>query len=120
MKEMIDKEKFCKIIEELRDIEEIQGKIKDIFRNSKNEILRDFGSPYTLVVPTDHIVVELLKDSFGLDNNDDTLEWWIWEMNYGKNVTAEDVIDENGKFIDITTPEKLYDYLVGVKGENNG
>ena len=27
---------------------------------------------------------------------------------------------ENGKFIDITTPEKLYDYLVGVKGENNG
>ena len=41
-------------------------------------------------------------------------------MNYGKNVTAEDVIDENGKFIDITTPEKLYDYLVGVKGENNG
>ena len=114
---MIDKEKFCKIIEELRDIEEIQGKIKDIFRNSKNEILRDFGSPYTLVVPTDHIVVELLKDSFGLDN-DNTLEWWIWEMNYGKNVTAEDVIDENGKFIDITTPEKLYDYLVGVKGEN--
>lgn len=119
MKEMINKEKFCKIIEELRDIEEIQGKIKDIFRNSKNEILRDFGSPYTLVVPTDHIVVELLKDSFGLDN-DNTLEWWIWEMNYGKNVTAEDVIDENGKFIDITTPEKLYDYLVGVKGENNG
>ena len=29
---MIDKEKFCKIIEELRDIEEIQGKIKDIFK----------------------------------------------------------------------------------------
>ena len=107
---MINKEKFCKIIEELRDIEEIQGKIKDIFRNSKNEILRDFGSPYTLVVPTDHIVVELLKDSFGLDN-DNTLEWWIWEMNYGKNVTAEDVIDENGKFIDITTPEKLYDII---------
>ena len=119
MKKMINKEKFCKIIEELRDIEEIQGKIEDIFRNYKNEILREFDSTNTLVVPTDHIVVELLKDSFGLDN-DNTLEWWIWEMNYGKNVTAEDVIDENGKFIDITTPEKLYDSLVGVKGENNG
>ena len=116
MKEMIDKEKFCKIIEELRDIEEIQGKIKDIFRNSKNEILRDFGSPYTLVVPTDHIVVELLKDSFGLDN-DNTLDWWIWECNYGKEVEEDSVIDDVKGFVDLTTPEKLYDYLISLKGE---
>lgn len=114
---MINKEKFCKIIEELKNIEEIQGKIKDIFRNSKNEILRDFGSPYTLLVPTDHLVVDLLKDNFKLDDKDNTLEWWIWEMNYGKYVTAEDVMDENGKFIDLTTPEKLYDYLVSIKGD---
>ncbi len=114
---MINKEKFCKIIEELRNINEIQEKIGDLFRNSKNEILRDFGEPYTLVVPTDHLVVDLLKDNFKLDDKDNTLEWWIWEMNYGKNVTAEDVMDENGNFIDITTPEKLYDYLVSIKGE---
>lgn len=114
---MINKEKFCKIIEELKNIEEIQGEIKDIFRNSKNEILRDFGSPYTLLVPTDHLVVDLLKDNFKLDDKDNTLEWWIWEMSYGKNITAEDVMDENGKFIDLTTPEKLYDYLVSIKGE---
>lgn len=114
---MINKEKFCKIIEGLKDIEEIQGKIKDIFRNSKNEILKDFGSPYTLVVPTEHIVVDLLKDNFKLNDKDNTLEWWIWEMSYGKNITAEDVMDENGKFIDLTTPEKLYDYLVSIKGE---
>ena len=117
---MINKEKFCEIIEELKDIEEICRKIKDIFRNSKNEILRDFGSPYTLVVPTDHLVVDLLKDSFGLDDKDDTLEWWIWEVNYGKDITAEDVRDKNGNFIDLTTPEKLYDYLVSIKGEKNG
>lgn len=114
---MINKEKFCEIIEELRDINEIQEKIGDLFRNSKNEMLREFGTPDAMIIANENIIVDLLKDSFGLKDNDDTLEWWIWEMNYGKDVTAEDVIDENGKFIDITTPEKLYDYLVSIKGE---
>lgn len=114
---MINKEKFCEIIEELRDINEIQEKIGDLFRNSKNEMLREFGTPDAMIIANENIIVDLLKDSFGLKDNDETLEWWIWEMNYGKDVTAEDVIDENGKFIDITTPEKLYDYLVSIKGE---
>ena len=114
---MINKEKFCEIIEELRDINEIQEKIGDLFRNSKNEMLREFGTPDAMIIANENIIVDLLKDSFGIKDNDDTLEWWIWEMNYGKDVTAEDVIDENGKFLDITTPEKLYDYLVSIKGE---
>lgn len=114
---MINKEKFCEIIEELRNINEIQEKIGDLFRNSKNEMLREFGTPDAMIIANENIIVDLLKDSFGLNKNDDTLEWWIWEMNYGKDITAEDVIDENGKFIDITTPEKLYNYLVSIKGE---
>ena len=35
----------------------------------------------------------------------------------GRNISANDLFNEReGKYIDLTTPEKLYDYLVRERG----
>lgn len=119
MKEMISREKFCEIIEEMRDINEIQEKMGKLFRNSKNEMLREFGTPDAMIIANEGVIVDLLNDMFGL-KDDDTLDWWIWECNYGKEVEPDSVIDDKIGFVDLTTPEKLYDYLISLKGEENG
>ena len=41
------------------------------------------------------------------------ISWWLYEQDYGRSVRIDDVFNEEiGKFIDLTTPEKLYDYLI--------
>ena len=41
----------------------------------------------------------------------DTLSWWLYECNYGRDFKIGD-LEDNGVKVDLTTPEKLYDYLV--------
>lgn len=43
-----------------------------------------------------------------------TLEWWIYETNFGRDFEPEITLTEDGteKVITLDTPEKLYDYLV--------
>ena len=39
--------------------------------------------------------------------------WWIYDMNCGRDVENGVLVaeEEDGREIDLTTPEKLYDYL---------
>lgn len=47
-----------------------------------------------------------------VEDAQETLEYFIWEMNFGEK-WREYYIECNGKFIDITTPKTLYSYLKG-------
>ena len=42
----------------------------------------------------------------------DMISYFIYELDYGKKYKAGCVLDENMNEIDLSTPEKLYDYLV--------
>lgn len=54
------------------------------------------------------LVVRLLENMF---NNNDIISYWLYERNYGRDFKLGDVLD-NGKTIDLSTPSKLYDYLI--------
>jgi hypothetical protein len=54
------------------------------------------------------LVVKLLENIF--DDND-TISYWLYERNYGRDYQKGDIID-NGKKVDLSTPGKLYDYLI--------
>lgn len=110
---MINKSKFSEIIGKMQECSEISDKINKIYRNSKNSFIRDFGSANVLMSANEDIVVEILKDDLGVPENDNTLEWWIWEMDYGKLINKGD-FEENGHVIDVSTVDKLYDYLTGL------
>lgn len=107
---MITKEQFCKIINRLKDYNDLQDKINGLFRDNIDNQEMDFMNAGSICVGHETIVVELLGNMF---NDKDTISWWIYEQDYGRSVGINDVFDNRiGKYIDLTTPEKLYDYLI--------
>ena len=44
-------------------------------------------------------------------NDKGTISWWLYECNYGRDFSLGD-LEVNGVEIDLSTVEKLYDYLV--------
>lgn len=107
---MITKEQFYKIIKRLRDYNDLQDKIQELFRDNIDNQEMDFMNAGSICIGHETIVVELLENMF---NDRDTISWWIYEQDYGRSVSIDDVLDEEiGEYIDLTTPEKLYDYLI--------
>ena len=62
----------------------------------------------SLSISHEYTVVKLLENIF---NDKDIISWWLYECDYGRNFKVGDLQVE-GKQIDLTTSEKLYDYLI--------
>lgn len=47
------------------------------------------------------------------------IEYFCYELNFGRDYNDGDIVDKDGNNIDLSTPEKLYDFLVNnyCKGE---
>lgn len=105
---MISKEEFCEIIKRLKETDDIVDKVNNMFNSSIDSKISDFMNAASLMICHEDIVVKLLEKIF---NDTQNISWWLYECNYGKNFKIGDLID-NGKEIDLTTPEKLYDYLI--------
>lgn len=105
---MITKEQFVKIINRLRAYNDLQNKIQQLFRDNIDNQEMDFMNAGSICVGHETIVVELLENMF--NDKDDLISWYLFEQNYGR--AKDTAIWENDKYIDISTPEKLYDYLV--------
>ncbi len=105
---LISKEEFCKIIKRLRDYNDLQDKIQDLFRDNIDNQEMDFMNAGSICVGHETIVVQLLESMF---NDTDTISYWLYECNYGRDY-EKDMILVDGVDADLTTPEKLYDYLI--------
>lgn len=108
---LTSKEEFVKIIQRLRDYNDLQDKIQDLFRDNIDNQEMDFMNAGSICVGHETIVVQLLENMF--NDRGKYISWYLFERDYGRTVSIDDVFDEDtGKFIDLSTPEKLYDYLV--------
>ena len=106
---MISKEKFIKIIEDMKDLHDLENKINDLVRKSNNDILKDFG-PSSYMTCQDDIIIDLLCTIF---NDHDIISWWIYELDFGRSYKKGCITEDNGNtIIDLSTSEKLYDYLI--------
>ncbi len=115
---MITKQKFVKIINRLRDYNDLQDKIQELFKDNIDNQEMDFMNAGSICVGHETIVVKLLENMFNDRGN--WISWWLYEQDYGRSVNIDDVFDkEIGKFVDLTTPEKLYDYLIKEMEENS-
>lgn len=54
-------------------------------------------------------VVDLLE--FAMDDQGDWISYWLWELEFGEKYKPGCVTD-NGVDVDLSTAEKLYDFLV--------
>lgn len=105
---MIRKKEFVEIIERLKNYNDLQDKIDDLFKSNIDNKEMDFMNAGSICIGHESVVVELLENMF----NTDMISYWIYELDYGKEYKDGYVQDGEGNNIDISTAEKLYDYLI--------
>ena len=111
---IISKEKFVEIINRLKNYNELQDKIDDLFKDNIENRERDFINAGSICIGHESVVVYLLEKIFDTD----MISYFIYELDYGEKYKAGCVLDENMNEIDLSTAEKMYDYLVkSLEGE---
>lgn len=105
---MITKQEFVNIINRLRSYNDLQDKIDDLFKENIDNKEADFMNAGSICIGHETIVAKLLENIF---NDKDTISWWLYECNYGRDFSLGD-LEVNGVAIDLSTAEKLYDYLI--------
>ena len=105
----ISKEEFCSILERLKEAKDLVDKVDDLFNKSRENIENDFVNGASLQISHESTVVKLLK--FIMNDQDDWIGYFIYELDYGRKYEAGMIQDENGMDIDISSSEKVYDYI---------
>lgn len=105
---MITREEFVEIINILKETDDFVEETNERARKLHNSIVTDFFDASSLSISHEDIVVKLLENMF---NDKDVISWWLYEKDYGQDESLK-MWDEFGNEIDVSTAEKLYDYLV--------
>jgi len=106
---MITKKGFVEIIDKLRQVHDFVNETNANARKLNDAIISDFFDASSLSISHEDIVLQLLENIF---NGTDILSWWLYDLDYGRKYKAGCIQDKYGKDIDLSTAEKLYDFLV--------
>lgn len=102
---MICKELFIEVIEDARK--------SDDYQNWLNRQLRENGVEGFIFQPSCvDSVIKLLHNWFGDADADDMISYFVFELDYGRKWKDGIVIGDDGIDINLSTPGKLYDYLI--------
>ena len=105
---MINKEEFVEIINKLRKVNDFVDETNKKARELDDAIISDFYNTMSLSISHENIVVKLLENMF---NDTEIISWWLYEKDYGRKSELK-MWDEFGKEIDLSTADKLYEYLI--------
>lgn len=115
---MISKKKFVEYIDFLKSLDEKEGKLnKDLEEVFGRE---NIGSVF-IYADIHPKLVEMLCDLMEIEHNSDIhygddISYFVYELDYGKYKDSKEAITEiDGKVIDLSSAEKLYDYIVAKK-----
>ena len=105
---MITRKEFVEIINNLKEVNDFVKETNEKARKLHNSIVTDFFDASSLSISHEDIVVKLLQNIF---NDKEIISWWIYEKDYGQDESLK-MWDEFGNEVDVSTAEKLYDYLI--------
>ena len=106
---MISKETFIDIMSRLEALD----KKMDAADAALKELCPDFCGLY--ITESFDIVVDLLKDIF--KDKYDSLGYFIYELDYLRKFHMG-CVTEDGEPIDLSTWDKVYDYMIKIKEDN--
>ena len=115
----LSKKEFVDIINRLHTATDLVDKVEELFRNSRDNLGNDFCDGAGLQISHEGIVVKLLEKLMG--DSCGNISYFIYELDYGKEYKEGCILD-NKDFIDISSAEKLYDFLMieyGRKSDNS-
>ena len=114
----MNKARFVKIINRLKAADQLQNDINDLMRIARDNIEQDFMNAAGLMINHQDAVIELLEEI--MEDEYDTISWWIYDTNYGKDRAEIYSGKDNRVIAKLDTPEALYDYLIECqRGEDN-
>lgn len=102
---MISKELFVKTMNRLENLNKKIDKVDSSLR----DLSPDFGGFY--IPDIEEIVLNILREEFD-DNYNDWLSYCVYELNYLRDYEDGICVDDAGEPIDLSTWEKVYDFLV--------
>ena len=105
---MITKKEFIEIMNRLKDYNDLQEKINKLFKDNIDNKEMDFMNAGSICIGHETVVVKLLEEMF----NSDMISFWMYDLDYGRKYIDGCIQDREGNIIDISTLDKLYDYLV--------
>lgn len=105
---MITKERFVQILRRLENYNKLQEQINSLFDECIDNKENDFCNAGSICIGHESVVVELLENMFDTD----MISYWIYELDYGRKYKDGYVLDGEGNIVDLSTLEKLYDYLI--------
>ena len=107
----LSKDEFEDIIGRLKESSDLVAKVNELFRNSRDNQECDFCNGASLQISHESIVVLLLKKM--MQHSCDYIDYFIYELDYGRKYAPGMIKDENDQDIDLSSAGMLYDYLVG-------
>ena len=101
---MLSKEVFVECINFMKDRSDAADKVNKVFTDGFED------SVFYPYLRYETMMEKVLKDAMCDEN--DWISWFLYEMDYGRDVKLDSAAEEDGTPIDLTTPEKLYDFLI--------
>lgn len=98
---MISKKQFCDIMHKLET------------HRAKIDVLEDVFGVVLEMGTLEDVVVDLLNELMGLEETKEfgsDIDFFVYELDFGEKWN-EDSIKVDGKSVDISTAEKLYDFI---------
>lgn len=101
---MISRDTFIETMCALEILDDKMDKVDDAMKN----LCPDFGGFYIPEVFS--IIMDVLKEMFQDEN--DLLEYFVYELDFMNNYMHGDVLDENDQAIELNGWGDVYDYLI--------
>lgn len=111
---MISKEKFVEYINFIKSLDEkesnLQKGLEVCFGRENVGHLFVFNEVVQKMI---EMLCDLVEIEYNSDPHiGDEIQYFIYELDYGKNECSDKAVEFDNMTFDLSTPEKLYDYLV--------
>lgn len=103
----LTKSEFAKYLNDLRDLYDFEKKLYDILDHTVS-IWEKTGDVECSV---SSLLSKLMEPR---DDDWSDIDYFCWELDFGRNWKPGMIKDEDGKDVRMSTPEELYDFLVEV------
>ena len=106
---ILSKTEFVDVINRLREAVGLQEQVNKLFCNSRESVESNFCNAAALQISHERSVVFLLKRI--MNDQHEYIDYFIYELDYGRKYKSGMITDEKGQDIDIHTPDLLYDVI---------
>lgn len=119
MRNMISKEKFVEYINFIKSLDDKESKLQDGLQNCFGKENVGYVFVFNEVVPKMiEMLCDLMETKYNRDPHiGDDIQYFIYDLNFGESKSAAEAVIVNGKTYDLSTAEKLYDFILETNEE---